>query len=288
MCDILFPVGRMVGGSLYRANPVTDNDGKPVLDKEGRPKTSYSIGVAIPKNGEPTWQQTVWGQQIKQVADTAYGAQTQHPMFSWKITDGDSQIPNKRNKRPCDQEGYPGHWVLWFSQSWAPRMCNANGTQDLTEPDAIVPGYFVQVFANVAANGSLSKPAQTPGVYLNPVAVALSGYGNRIAPNDVDTAAIGFGNAPLPPGASAMPPAAYVPPQPVAPAAPAAYVPPQAPATPAAYVPPVAPNPAILVPPVVPPPPAHVMTALATAPYDAYIAAGYNDAMLVQMGLMQA
>ena len=65
MCEILFPVGRMVSGSFTKAYPRLDSDGKEIADKD----PVYSFGYAIPKTGEASWQQTAWGQQIKKVAD---------------------------------------------------------------------------------------------------------------------------------------------------------------------------------------------------------------------------
>lgn len=267
MAEILLPVGRMIGGSLYKPQPKLDNFGKPKLGQDGNQLTGYNFGVAIPKAGEQHWAQTAWGAQIKAVGDAAYPGVSATPAFAWKITDGDSTVPNKKNRRPCDQEGYAGHWVLWFSQTWAPKICNANGTQELTEPDAVVPGYFVQVYCSVKGNA----PSPTPGVYLNPMAVALAGYGQRIETSSVDTTAVGFGNGPAPAGMMATPPAGMVAPPAAAPVAPPPAAAPVAPP----------PNPAFLA-----PPPARQMTAAATATYEQYIGAGWNDAQLIAAGLM--
>ena len=140
--EILFPVGRMVGGNLYKPNPVLLDDGKtPKMQKDGiTPAVSYSLGLAIPKGHETHWNQTVWGAIIWKEGETAYPGQCLAPTFAWKITDGDSVIPNKRNKRPCDQTGYPGHWVLWFNRGWAPKLVDSTGTVELLEPESIVPG----------------------------------------------------------------------------------------------------------------------------------------------------
>lgn len=268
--DILFPVGRMIGGSLYKANPRKDNFGKPKLDAEGKPVTGFDFGVAIPKGPEASWAMTTWGAQIKQVGDAAYPGMTGTPSFAWKITDGDSTVPNKKNRRPCDQEGYPGHWVAWFSQSWAPELCDAKGANKLTEPDAIVPGYFVQVFSSVKGNA----PSPTPGVYLNPKAVALAGYGQKIEGQGVDTTEVGFGGGPVPVGMSAMPPGAMA--QPASVAAPPASV--------AMPTPPIVPNPAFLA-----PPPGPTLTAAGIAAggtYDAFKQAGWNDDQLKASGYL--
>ena len=106
---ILFPVGRMIGGSLYVPQKKTDQSGKPKLDATGQQMTAYNFGVAIPKGVEQHWAQTEWGAQIWAVGNAAYPGIAQNPSFAWKIIDGDSQIPNKRNNRPCDQEGYARH-----------------------------------------------------------------------------------------------------------------------------------------------------------------------------------
>lgn len=279
MTDILFPVGRMVGGSMYKPNNKTDSFGKPVLDKTGQPVSSYSFGVAIPKT-QPSWRQEAWGAQIYTIGQVAYPGICDTPSFAWKVIDGDSQIPNKKGKKPCDQEGYAGHWVLWFSQSWPPKLVNANGSQELTEPNAVIAGYYIQVFGNVKGNA----PSPTPGVYLNPLAVALSGYATPIT-TSIDTTSVGFGNSPAPAGMSATP-VGMMP-------APAA-APTTTPAAPPAmtFAPtPIAPNTAFLQPPGAPsvPPsvPGRVMTAKAAGvTYESFVAQGWTDEMLRQNGYM--
>ena len=200
MADILFPVGRMIGGSLAKLFPSTDNKGNPKLKADGTPQMRVNFGVAILKNGEDHWARTPWGALIWAAGTQGFPkGEYNAPTFAWKVIDGDSQIPNKKGNRPCDQTGYPGCWVIWFSQSWLPKKTNSNGTQELTDPEAIQAGYYVQVYASAEPNMS----TESPGVYLNPIAVALSGYGERIA-TDVDTTKVGFGGA-LPPGASPVP-----------------------------------------------------------------------------------
>lgn len=292
--NITTPVGRMVGGSLY--NPeTTDYDGKPLTMKDKvTPRVNYSVAIAIPKTpGVGHWANEPWGGPIWALANEAFrNGETQRPDFAWKIVDGDSQIPNKKGRKPVDREGYPGNWVLWFSGGYAPKAYNADGSQQLMEKDAIKPGYYIQVFGSISDN----QPSQSPGLYLNHTYVALSGYGPEIS-NAPDVGAAGFGaGVSLPPGASATPVGGFHPP-PVAPppvslpvAAAHPYAPPPVAPPPAApYVPPpvaVAPNPAILAPQVAPPPAARAMTAAAQAPYEVYIANGWDDAKLIAAGLM--
>lgn len=268
--DIMFPVGRMVGGSLYKPYPKKDSFNQPKIGKDGKPETAFQFGVAIAKTGAD-WRNTEWGAKVLEEGKRAYPQQFASPGFAWKITDGDSTIPNKRGRAPSSNEGYPGHWVLWFSQSWAPKLCNRDGTQTLTEPDSIVPGFFVQVLASIKGN----TPSPSPGVYLNPIAVALAAYGERIeTASEVDTTTVGFGGGALPPGASAVPVSA------------GKSLADQFAAPPPAASAPPPPNPAILQPPVRVAP---VMTAAALGmTYDQLIAAGWTNALLIQHGMMLA
>lgn len=298
MPEILFPAGRMVGGNLDKVYPRTEADGKtPKIGRDGQPEMQCSFGFAIPKGAETHWAQTPWGKTIYDTGAAAHPNLVQSPAFSWKIADGDSTLPNKRGKRPCDQAGYPGHWVIWFSQGWLPKRVNANGTVEL--PDgSIVPGYYIQVFGSVGGNKLV--PNGTPGVYLNPIAVALVGEGDKITV-DVDTTAVGFGGAPLPQGARPV--------QAAAPAFAGQVAPPlgglSMPAPPTPYAPPAAtqhlPQSNPVVPPGVQPAPDFLnppvggvgqalpgprMTAAATATREQYHAAGWTDAQLIQNGLM--
>ena len=300
------PVGRLVMGSLYRPQD-KDADGKPLVVKNGpnagQPTVRYFFAVAIPKNpGEQHWASTEWGQKIWAAGHAGFPqGQANAPTFAWKVVDGDSQVPNSKGKKPCEREGYPGHWVISFSSGFPPKIYNRDGTAAIVEPDAVKLGYFVQVNGDVDANGNTMKP----GVYINHNMVALSAYGPEIVVGP-DVASAGFGAAPLPAGASATPLGGFTPSAPVAPA----YAPP---AMPPAAPPPVtgvptmspssAPNPAFLqVPPpaapamAVPPAPAVPVAPAPTAPvmtpaangvsYASYIAAGWQPDQLRAAGLM--
>ena len=273
--EIMFPVARMIGGSVYKAQVDLDNFKKPKMNADGTPSTSFSLGIAIPKGGEQHWSQTPWGAKVMQVAASGHPNNYQHPAYAWKIKDGDSKVPNKVGKIPAEQEGSKGHWVIWFKQKWAPKLVTDKGTVALIEPEAIVPGYYVEVWASVECN-----TGPTPGLYLNPLAVNRVAFGEKMATSSVDTTAVGFGQqAALPVGASLTPVGGGF----------------AAPATPFVNVGAGQqfPNPAFLqVPaiPVPPPPPAaptHNMTPKAGAnTYDALKAAGWTDALLVQHGYM--
>lgn len=309
--DILFPVGRMLQGSLYKPN-TTDAENRPLVVKTGpnagQPRQDYFFAVGIAKGAEGHWANTDWGQKIWNATHAWWPqGQAQRPDFAWKIVDGDSQIPNKRGIKPCDMVGHKGHWVLKFGGGYAPKIVNKDGSAAILEPEAVKPGYYVQVFGNVSSNQS----TQTAGIYLNHRIVALAGFGEEITFGP-DPTQVGFGNTALPAGASAIPlgtmtppVAGAVPPPPGVPSVPGAIVSPpvpgapvSAPPVPGAIAPPVATPPPntqfVAGPAAAPPPPPAAAPARVMLPaaggvtYEAYIAGGWTDAQLIAHGKMQA
>lgn len=301
--NITSPVGRIVAGSLYKAND-KDFDGKPLVVKTGQnagqPRVNYYIGLAIKKEpGHTHWAQTTWGAKIWQVGHTAFPQAAQRPDFAWKIEDGDSTIPNKRGKKPCDNEGWAGHWIIRLSSGFAPKVYRQEGAGLVQEmqADYVKPGYFVEVAFTVDGNANQNNP----GVYLNNQMVCFRAFGPEIS-FGMDVSEAGFGAAPLPAGASATPPASTFPP----PAAPASVtgVPAAALPIPTAVVPntqfaniPALPTvagsapavPAAPIPTATTASPSRTMTAKANgASYEAFIAAGWTDANLIAQGYMTA
>lgn len=209
------PVGRAVSGHPTQGR-TTDAEGNPLVIKHGanagQPRTEYYVGLAIAKQPGIDWKQTDWGQKIVGVAksefpslfDPATGQIYQGRQFAFKVADGDSQVPNTRGNKPCDQEGWPGHWIIHLSTSIAPSMWKWDKTQNRAVPlDFDVKlGDFFQVQFDICGNGS----AQQPGVYLNPIMYCFAGYGAEIVKvGAANPDEAGFGQAPLPAGASATP-----------------------------------------------------------------------------------
>lgn len=254
--NITTPVGRIVAGSLYDGQ-TTNAEGAPLVVKSGpnagQPRVNYFFALAIPKGAEQHWAQTPWGQQIWGVGHQFMpNAGQLGNNFAWKIEDGDSQCPNKKGRKPCESEGYPGHWIVKFSGGFAPKVYVQEGAGQVqnVQKDFIKPGYYAQVFFSVEANGSQSQP----GVYLNHSMVCFRGYGPEISFGP-DVSAAGFGAAPLPAGASLTPPPGAVPmaAAPVPPAFPTVpvYAPPAVPSVPG-YVAPVAAAAPVYAPPAAP------------------------------------
>lgn len=270
--NILFPVGRLVGGSVSKGRD-TDYYGKPLTNKDGTPAVDYSFGVAYPKHAGIDWRQEPWGARMVATANAAFPAgQPANPSFAWKVQDGDSTVPNKKGNAPCKNEGWPGHWVVFFSSRFAVKTLSANGV-GAVDPATVKPGHYVEVFAEVKGNGS----TESPGLFVNHSLVAHSAPGVEIQLGDApDPAAVGFGRQALPAGATAVPESR------LAAAAPA-------PAAPVV----TQPHTAILQPPAPPSPPAPpagpVMLPKAQGvTYAAYKEAGWSDQQLIENGLMQA
>lgn len=302
--------GRIVwaGGernSLYEPK-TTDYDGNPLVTKSGadagKPTQRFEFGLAIAKlPGETHFSMSAEGAVIWAQGHKDHPHAAQRSDFAWKVTDGDSTVPGKvkngkPGRRPCDKEGFAGHWVYSFSSSFAIKFVNAQGTAYLLDKDVVKVGDYVQVAGDVVGN-----TGATPGVYLNHQYVSLQGRGDPIM-NGPDPATLGFGSGPQPAGMQPVvgaptPPAGTLPPPPAATAAlpppppAAASLPTATPPAPTA----VAPNAAILgvTPPppptatVTPPPPtAPQMTAKATATYAEYRKGGWTDEQLRANGLM--
>lgn len=287
--DILFPPGRLVAGSLYAPRD-KDAEGKALVIKNGpdagKPRVDYFIAVAIPKQaGHTHWAQSDWGAKIYATAAASHPQAYQSPAYAFKISDGDSTIPNRNGRKPCDNEGWPGHWVVKFSGGYAPKVYQQPQPgvyNELSTPDAVKCGYWVQVSGNVAGNGS----AQQPGVYLNHGMVLFVKPDTEIRNGpDAATAFAGAAVSAALPGVGAVAPLPFTPP--VAPAAPVAVVPNPAFLAPPAAVPLPVPM-GLPVPPVpVAAPPARVMTAKAQgATYESMVAVGWTDETLRQHGYM--
>lgn len=211
--ELLTPVGRLVQGSPFEPR-TTDAEGNPLTIRNGanagKPRVDYFMALAIPKN-DPGWNDinTKIYNEAKSGFPNLFDAAGNciHPQFAWKIIDGDSQVPNSRNVKPCDREGYPGNWVLMFSSGIAPKVYTAGGEALLTNPAELKRGDYIRIYGNVAGNES----QQRPGVYLNHSLVERVGFGEEIITGVTGEQAFGGQPAALPPGASATPTAPATP-----------------------------------------------------------------------------
>jgi hypothetical protein len=184
-------------------NPRTNDDGTPKLGANGQPAMQCYFAVAFLK-GDAAFEAI--RQQAIQIAQAAFpqlvGADGSAPAsFAWKIIDGDSTDKNRRGKRPCDKEGFPGHYVMRFTSGFLPKCINQE-LQPLTDDKSIKRGDYVRVSLTIKDN----RPAQTAGLYVSPNMVQFCGYGGAIQ-SGPDPEAV-FGAVPigqLPPGCTQTP-----------------------------------------------------------------------------------
>src|SRR5437868_378888 len=179
-------VGRIVEGHPMEIKFVKDNKTNPPVikkDKNGVDLRQIYFALAIPKQpGETHWNQTPEGQMIWRIGQEAWlNGETQRHDFAWKVEDGDSTIPNKKGKKNCDKEGFPGHWIFKFSTMLVEKLrCFHLGkyhpTQQIQQAGEIKRGDYVRVFFDVTDNA----PSESPGVYINPLLVELNRQGVAI------------------------------------------------------------------------------------------------------------
>jgi len=244
------------------------------------------------------------------------------PNFSIKIVDGDGVDDNGKQNR--DKPGFAGHWVVKYSTNLqAPGVWqepNFDEMARVTDPRQLPTGYFVKINHTLQSN----ENDQRSGLYVNldKVAICQDQNGAEIIQSG-PSAAEAFGGPVITTSYTVNPPA---PPAPPAAAgglvpnpgvdlaqyraagwtddqlvqnglatrsAPLPVAPPPAPpaATPAAPPPPA--PPATPSPSSPPPPPysgfTRVMLPAANGQtYDAMIASGWTDALLIQHGMMTA
>lgn len=192
--DILTEEGRIVGGHPLFRRAVVDNKTKqPVFNNDGTPATDVYIALAIPKTQGVDWKQTPWGKLIVAAATAGWvNSEIGSPSFAWKVTNGDSTVPNTKGKKPCDREGYPGNWVLQCSTRLnvsAFHVGNYDPMAAIQDTNEIKPGDYGRLSIQAKAN----IPSESPGVYLNPRMFELTRAGAHIDLSDGPSAADVFG-----------------------------------------------------------------------------------------------
>lgn len=179
------PVGRLVKGAPSRGYGL-DDTGNPKKFKSGihmgEPRTDYYMGVAFEKNG-PGVEEFI--QLMKDTAAEHVPVESKLPDFSFKITDGDSTKPNKKNKRPCDQEGYPGCHVVAFSNTKV-AVCFTAGGASVIPAEEVKTGFYVCVAGSICGHAG-----SNPGLYMNHEAVELVAFGDEITTRPTGTELFG-------------------------------------------------------------------------------------------------
>lgn len=195
------PVGRIVWGHPGNARQKTDDNNQPVIRANGEKALQWAFGVAFTK---ADFQQYIWP-YLAQEAATVFPNGTP-PSFSWKMTDGDTV--DSKGIPFANREGYAGCIVLAIStELQAPPIFKFNGTKyDQVPSEGIKTGDYVAVGLDVRVNQP-TDPKKKSGLYINPKAIELVGYGTQIVSQGAADPMALFKGAQhaLPPGASATP-----------------------------------------------------------------------------------
>jgi hypothetical protein len=154
------------------AKAKTDDNNVPQMQADGvTPRMQTYFAFAVPKGPEQSFTATPWGAQVAAEALASWpNGETGAPTFSWKITDGDSQVPNRNGKKPCDTEGFPGHWIVRVSTELNGPRCFHFGKyqphEQIKTAGTIKCGDYCRLVINVKGNGAVGT--QVPGIYVNP------------------------------------------------------------------------------------------------------------------------
>lgn len=207
--------GRIVWvcGDLFKGRPKTDfNTRQPIMDiKTGKPLVEYGFGLAVPKSvlnqtgkGQPG---EIWA-AIHEETFTLYPSRQIPPSFAMKYKDGDG-IDNT-GVSFAQREGYAGHLVFALTTQLPIKFFKFENNQNFLVNEGIKCGDYVNVQLSIKAHPA--KGQGKPGLYLNPNAVQLIGYGKEIVNIPSGDAIFGTVAPQVPNGASSVPvaPAGFI------------------------------------------------------------------------------
>ena len=193
------PVGRIVWGHPSKVKPVLDSRTKqPKLNAQGQPRQETAFGLAIPI---ADFQQGVWP-YLQQEAATMYPNPPRD--FAWKFTQ-EGEL-DKNNVPYGQRDGYAGHVVLAVKTELNPpavfKFDPQTNQYRQMQPDELKAGDYVRVGINAKVHAG-----ESPGLYINPLAVEHIGYGTAIVGSGAADPMALFGGqqVALPAGASATP-----------------------------------------------------------------------------------
>lgn len=168
--------GRIVWGSAVTPQNVTDKNGAKLKNDAGEDRTKISFGLALPKGDAAN----ALCAAIEQAAVEVFPKGTPD-RFSRKYKDGDTAVD--RNGTPFRElPGRAGCYIFALSTE-AVGMVKCyefdNSEQCWRDSDRIKCGDYVKVEVDCVGNKP-DDPSFTPGVYLNPMVVALYREGAEI------------------------------------------------------------------------------------------------------------
>lgn len=194
--------GRIVwkSGDLFKGQPQLDfNTKQPKINAQGKQVIQYGFGLAVSKQ-DPALGAFMTAMQSE--ALSIYPTGHIPPAFAFKYKDGDGI--DDQGVPFAQREGYAGCIVLALTTSLPIRWFKYENGQNVMINEGVKNGDYVNVQVGMKAHGAIGQGKA--GMYLNPNAVQLIGYGKEIVSVAVNPTAI-FGNAApvVPQGASATP-----------------------------------------------------------------------------------
>lgn len=205
--DNLFtPGGRLVMGSLTDKED-KDHDGNVIPEAD----RAYFFGVAVPKTDPlvggligQLYQMAVTDYQSAPLVLAEINKGLTAKDFSWKIQDGDApQYDSKTGALRQTPDYIKGCFIFKFRTQYEFGACDFNGL-DISRAN-IKRGDYIAVMFNSSVNGRVDSKA---GIYLNPVAIQLLGYGEAIQTGIKASTAFAGRKIAAPAGATQMPTAA--------------------------------------------------------------------------------
>jgi hypothetical protein len=194
-----------VAGDLFQGKIKTVyGTNTPVLDAKGDPKREYGFGLAVPKSAlakaGPREPGEIWT-AMHEEAYTLFPSRQIPPSFAMKYKDGDGV---DQNGVPfASREGYAGHIVFACTTSLPIKFFRFENGQNVLVKDGIKCGDYVNVQMQIKAHPA--QGAGKAGLYLNPLAVQLIGYGKEIVNAPSGDQIFGAQPPTAPPGASPTP-----------------------------------------------------------------------------------
>lgn len=171
----------LVGRTPFEGKPLTDDNGRQIMDENGQPSMEYGFGLAIPKVDPRTGQYTREYQEFMNIVNKEIYAlypsgQTPHD-FAKKFKDGDVDVD--QNGKPFkEREGYVGHIVVACKTRIPLKFFRFEGGNNILVNDGIKNGDYVNVQLNI--KGHPPKGRGKAGLYVNPTAVQLIQAGKEI------------------------------------------------------------------------------------------------------------
>lgn len=194
-----------VGGDLFKGKVKTVYGTQtPIVGVDGKPVMEYGFGLAIPKSildktgkGEPG---EIWA-ALHNEAFELFPSRQIPPTFAMKFKDGDG-IDDKGISF-AQREGYAGCIVLACTTRLAIKFYKFENGNNYLVNEGIKCGDYVNVQVNVKSHAAIGQGKA--GLYVNPNAVQLIGYGKEIINTPSGDAIFGLVAPVVPQGASLMP-----------------------------------------------------------------------------------